>query len=79
MGEQAKSRLALWASQLNAQRQKAGIFTDISAPNTSAQERTSLLDSRAGAEEEVSFTGGGSDRPRDYEMRSMDGGSKKDK
>jgi hypothetical protein len=76
MGDQAKSRLTLWAAQLQAQSKK--MFSDGSAD--SVQERTSLLTSNNRTEEEVNFSSP-SRSSRDYEMKSMDasGTGKKDK
>jgi hypothetical protein len=76
MGDQAKSRLTLWAAQLQAQSKK--IFSDGQAD--APQERTSLLANNNRSEEEVNFASPNRSN-RDYEMKSMDttGGSKKDK
>jgi hypothetical protein len=92
MGDQAKSRLTLWAAQLNAQSKKIFADTQNAAAAHSAtaatQERTSLLNSGASAEEEVTFSSTYNNNhnnnnrtsSRDYEMKSMDGkGNKKDK
>lgn len=76
MGDQAKSRLTLWAAQLQAQSKK--MFSDGSTD--SVQERTSLLTSNNRTEQEVNFSSP-SRSNRAYEMKSMDasGTSKKDK